>query len=365
MINKSYKIGSRETGCLIINLLTYKLFTGFPSVYPINGGTAAHLSALLSAAAAILIIYVILRLYRRFDTDNIITAAERLFGGIGKYAAGAFLALYIAAAFVYSLREFSGLVKMLAFPTAPVWFVATFFAAAVIFSSMRGINSIIRAHTLVIPAAVAVTALMLASVLRYCEPENLFPVLGNGLPKILCGVVRGIPMYSDIILIFLINPFAADPSELKHTALRAAILAAVINLAFIIIYTMAIPFPVSAQADYPLYLLLKEVYYGRFFQRIDAIYMLTAALCGMLYLSFAASLLMYTLKQVFGMKSKRALPVPTAVALFLAALDTSVFGTGGTYSLVLVLSCAAPAALFAVALGTLITDRGGRKNAKA
>lgn len=363
MINKKYKSGERELGTLALNLLSYKLFTGMPRVYFTEAGCAAYLAAILSVLFFIIILILVLRIYQRLDANNITDAAERVFGAFGRYAACAFVAVYICLSFVYALREFSGLVRFLAFPTAPAWFVSAFFAVAVLAACKCGINTVIRAHSLIVPAAIGVTLFMLASVLRFAETESLFPFLGNGVSKILGGGLKGVSAYSDIILLFLVNPFAADSATLKRSAAKAAAVAVVLNILFVIICTAVIPFRTLSESAYPICLLLKEVYYGRFFQRIDALYMLTASLCGMLYLSFSAVCLTYTIKQAFGMKDKSPLAAPMVSALYLASLADSVFGVRGTYNAAYTAAYAVFAVLTAVAFGSFL-KKGRLENEK-
>lgn len=355
MINKKYKPGVGETGCLVFNLLTYKLFTGVPSAYT-EGGCAAYISAFVSAAVSIAVIYAVLGMYGRTETDSISEVAEKKLGAFGRYAVFAFIAVYCAVSFVFALRELTGLVKLLAFPTAPEWFVAGFFVLAVMLALTRGTETIIRAHGLIVPIALCVTVLMLASVLRSCETDNIFPIWGNGTARIFGGAFKGLAMYSDIILIFLINPRGADRKELARSAKGATVAAAALNVAFVLIYTAMVYVPTSAGADYLAYRILKEVYYGRFFRRTDAVYMLTAALCGMLYLSFVIGIFSDTAERVFKAEG-RVLAVPLIIALYLAALCTSLWGESAVAEGVIFFGGAVPILLLAVTVASAALRR--------
>jgi len=88
-------------------------------------------------------------------------------------------------------------------------------------------------------------------------------------------------------------------------------------------YTAKIPYPLSKEESFPLYLLVKEVYYGRFFQRIDAAVLLIAALWGMSALSFNLYLILKIMKESFGVGSFKVSAFPVTVTVFLAALFLS------------------------------------------
>ena len=126
-------------------------------------------------------------------------------------------------------------------------------------------------------------------------------------------------MYSDIILLFLVNPFCSSADDLKKTAVGVSALGVAINVFFILTLAAVIPYPVSRGMQYPVYQLLKTVYYGRFFQRIDALYMLAVVLSGMLYLSFVLFLLTYIMKKSFGTSRTRVFGAPFVLIILLLA----------------------------------------------
>lgn len=321
---EKYMMGRWETGCLILNLLVYKLFTNLPSEFAKRGGTAAGLSAILSGAAAFALIFAITEIYKKSGKKNITELAEDKFGKTGKYITALIMLIYLFVSAVYALREFTGLVKFISFPTAPVWFVALFFTAAMIIGISRGMNSIVRTHIAVVPSAVFLTAVVLVSAVVCGDARNLLPVLGNGAASAAAGGVRGIMMYSDIVLLFLLNPFCRSAEETAKIARKITAFSVVINIIFIITLAAVIPYPLSGETEFPVYRLLKMVYYGRFFQRIDAIYMLAVVLSGMLYLSFAVFSVCLVLKQAFGLSKPRAVGAAVVMIIFLSAQISTV-----------------------------------------
>ncbi len=328
-----------------------------------EGGCAACISAATAAVISLGVIYAVSELYVRSNAADITDAAEKACGAFGRYAVSVFVLAYCAVAFVFALREFTGIVKMLAFPTAPEWFVSAFFMLAVMLASARGRNAVIRAHALIVPISLCVTVMMFAAVLRNCRLDNLFPILGNGTARIFGGAFKGLAMYSDVILIFLTNPFGAAKKELIRSTKGAVIAAAAVNVVFMLIYASMVYIPMSVGIEYPVYRIFKEVDYGRFFRRTDSLYMLTAALCGMLYLSFLCGTFADTVENVFAAEG-RVFAAPLFIALYIVSLCATLWKESRVNADIIFFGCAVPIVLIAVAAGAFLR-KGGRGNEKA
>ena len=73
MMNKKIiSFGSFETASVIINALIVKVLLGLPQLLCKEAGNAAWIVALISGLAFLLLVYVIMRLYRRFPGKNIL-----------------------------------------------------------------------------------------------------------------------------------------------------------------------------------------------------------------------------------------------------------------------------------------------------
>lgn len=327
-MNTSF-IGRWEVSCLILNLMLYRLFTSLPRLFTVGSGTGATLATFCSGLLAFGVIALLLFLYKKSGSRNIIELAQKGFGNMGVWLASVVLILYMLISSAFMLREFALLVRQLAFPSAPLWFTAIFFIIAALFAAIRGFDSIIRTHVVFVPVLIFFTLTVLVSVFGYAEADNLFPLLGNGIKPILFDSIKGALLYSDIILLFLINPFDGEKKggHIK-TALTTACVGISLVTLLVLMFTATTAYPASLSVRFPIYQLLKMVYYGRFFQRIDAIYMLTAILSGMLYLSAAICLSARLAKNLMPSESSKAYVIFTVIAaliIFAAALSYEIF----------------------------------------
>ncbi len=354
-------MGGWETGCVITNLLIYKIFTRIPLTFTRHAGPSAFFSAVVSGVAGIALIWLLLNIIKKNIGKSLIDISAEALGKFGRYILTAIISVYIIVSAVYALQEFSELIKLMGFPTSPLWFVKLFLIIAGIFGAFYGVKTIFRVHAIFVPVLVGLTLLIVFSAMEYGNLSNLFPLFGRGTEEVLRGGLSGVFIYSDIILILLFNPFGEDFKKMKRTTLTAAIVSFFINTTVVFALAFTIPYPSSAQAHFPIYSLLKEVWYGRFFQRIDAIYMFFISVCAMLYLSFLLGVLSKTIKDATKTQSRRAYIVPLSLAVLLFSLCESIKRFFTTQSLYL---CGVVAVLTVFFVAVVALGRCGKDNAK-
>ncbi len=310
-----------EIFSIVFILLATKLFTNQSLLFAGISGTGAPLSAICSGLVALLVIYISTRrFYLNPDGRNIISLTEKHFGVFGKYLISIILIVYLALSSSYILNEFSHLAKLVAFPTAPLWFAAVFFVVAAFAGASAKEDGILRISKFIAPFLLTTILVLLISVLCQSDFLNLFPILGTGATNTIGKGLSGVTFYSDIVLVFLINPFSTSPKTTKNAIFTASTIAIIINILAILTFTAKIPYPLSQDGDFPMYLLLKEVYYGRFFQRIDAIFLLASSFCGMFSLSVNFCLIAKILAQSFDITHRQATLFPISATIFLLSM---------------------------------------------
>ncbi len=310
---------SFDCSCIIINLLIYRLFTRIPTLFPKVAGTAAALSAAFSAVLAFGLAALIISAFLHLPKINILDAAESVFGILGRKIVALIIMLYLAVSAIVALGEFSELTKLISLPTAPVAFCALFFIIAAIVGAFGGFSAISRLHRIFVPITVLVLFVIVISTLWNGDFSNLFPVLGRGAESVFGKGISGIIMYTDLILLFLISPTDKLSERPKKTVLTSVFFGMFTVAVIIFAFTVRIPYPVSAEGQFPIYLLLKEIHYGRFFQRIDAILLMVASFSGMLYLAFNLFFFTHTLKTDFGLSDAKPCILPISLTLFFSS----------------------------------------------
>lgn len=301
MKNK-YLTGRWELSCLIINLIIYKVFTDAPRRF-MESGTSAFLAAVISGIIAYAVIWFLPVIYKKAGVKNIFDLLEKK----PKIAllTGLVVVVWLALSASHALEAIVTFSKLAAFPSAPFVFVAVFFVLAFAAAVLRGMESAVRPHALIVTFYIFMILFMLSSVVRYFDLTNLLPVLGKGAKETIYTAVKNLSYFFDFVIIFLINPFLKEEESFVRTVRVSGAVGILVNLLIILSANLLLPYPVSEQIEFPVYQIMKNVYIGRFFQRIDAVYLLSVSLSGMGYLSFTAFLMTYVFKKAFKIENNR------------------------------------------------------------
>ncbi len=298
-------------------LLTTGLTTNLPLLHTRISGTGSPLSVLFSGLAALIIVFF---LCRKLGNNNLLTVTEKTFGKPGKYIISLILSAYLFISSAYTLTETVSFTKLIALPSTPFWFASIIFILAATFGALGDEKGLLKPSAFIAVFFLATMAVTTISVLLRGTFTNLFPVFGTGINTVFTKGLAGISDYGNIILLFLLIPPESSSKKVQKSLLSATALSVLINFVFTLAYTSAIPYPLSAKEQFPAYLLLKEVYLGRFFHRIDALFLLSSALSGMFSLALSLLLIGKIFKETFGISPTRISIFPTAIALFCVTL---------------------------------------------
>lgn len=310
---------------VVINLLIYRIFTQLPMTIFKTSGSAAPLSNLLSGIAAIGIIWFLTSCLLKNINGNLLDAAETLFGKLGKVLFCLLIIAYLAVSMIFTLENFSNLIRLIAFPTSPLWFVTIFLILGAVLGALGNTHSVIRLHGIFAPIIITVLVLLIVSTIYQGDTSRLFPLLGGGTNSVLSNSFSGIILYTDIILLLLIAPNGESRTYITKTVSIGAIFALLLNFLFALSFTLKIPQTIAQNQQFPIYLLMKQVYFGRFFQRLDALILLVSALSSMLYMSLNLTLIFDTFRQSLGFSQKPPVVIALGVLISLISLQSYTF----------------------------------------
>ncbi len=274
---------------VVINLLIFRIFSRIPTLFSNFSGSGAALSAAFSGAIAFGVIFLIITLFKKHHFLNLSDAFFAVFGKIGGLLACAIAALCLFVSAGVTLSELSYLAKAISFPTAPFWFVLLFFAVSAALGSISGGYPLARTHTVFVPIIVFGLVLLIVSTILRGDTARLLPILGNGPEAVFGKGLSGTVMYADLIIFFLLIPPKATKSFPQKKFLAASAIGILLSVLFVFALNLSVSPSVISGDSFPFYLVMKEVYYGRFFQRIDCLMLLISSLSGMLYLSLNAA----------------------------------------------------------------------------
>lgn len=286
-MNKRY-LGKWELGSIVFNSCIYKIFLSFPAHFEQISGSAGWLTALFSGIVFLLILALSLFLLDLLKDNPLL----KKFSGFLQIL----LSLYWILATVYALKELSFVLRAVAFPNSPAWFLILFFLAGAVVTALCGASAVFRMHSL-LALPIGISALLIAVLgLKYADIFCLFPILGKGAGSVFGDGLKTLFLYSDCILIFQLYSQSRPDIKPWRSILLGATLGVICNILLILTITLSNP-PVSDSAfDLMLYPLTKMIYFGSFWSRLDGVYLCAMITSGFLYLSLSIYLVILSMR---------------------------------------------------------------------
>ncbi|MDA8233334.1 MAG: endospore germination permease [Clostridia bacterium] len=267
------QIGYREAMALLATTLTMHVFLTLPQHYIIEGKTAGWMLPMVDFLFTLGVLFLWLPLVKANPHKTIVEVAEESGGPITGTLVGVLIFIYFVFLTVIIMRQFTETVIVALLPTTPISVISILFLVAMIYSAYQGIESLSRGAWLLMPFIIIGLLGVLALILPRANPVTIFPFWGSGIPEILkFGVIKSfLPM--QIILISMLIPYLRDKTRLTTVAVGSLTISAVLIALTVLVYIMVFPVPSSINSGpYPLENLARLIYYGRFIQRVESIF---------------------------------------------------------------------------------------------
>ncbi|MBQ4146275.1 MAG: GerAB/ArcD/ProY family transporter [Clostridia bacterium] len=281
-------LGKWELGCIVFNSCIYKIFLTYPNRFEQISGSAGWLTSLFSGIIFILILSLILW-FLKLTSNN-----QRL-----KKVAGFFqilFSIYWILATCYALIELSSVLRSVAFPNSPAWFLIIFFLAGSLVTALCGASAVFRMHSL-LTLGIGISVLLIAVLgLKYAEPLYLFPILGKGADKVFGAGLQTLFLYSDSLLIFQLYSQSRPDIKPEKSIFWGAFLAVICNILIVLSSSMSHPSGIDSFYGLFIYPLAKSVYFGTFWSRLDGVYLCAMITSGFLYLSLSIYMIILSMK---------------------------------------------------------------------
>ena len=158
------------------------------------------------------------------------------------------------------------------------------------------------------------------STIKNFEYERLFPILGYGINSTFYSGLSNIFSYGGIAFLYFLMPFLKKYNEFKKISIISIIISSIYLLLSVISMLLVFSYISSSDQTISIYSLTRTIEYGRFFQRIDAIFILIWILLVMSCISILISLGITILKKITNVSNSKELIFPFAIFIFSVSL---------------------------------------------
>ena len=317
---KEGKIDTREAIAISIIVLITKVFYTNPSTVIKACGTAGWYVTLLSVAMSLLLFLLVYMLLKRFPGKDLPQIFDAVFGKV----LGKFLSLIYIAYFIFgagtNIREFVEMIKSYNLPYTPPSLIIFAFFLPVIYISFIGLECLARISYVGSWLIIGTIYLILALNYPFYRLDALFPASGYGLKNNLFIGITRISAYNEVIILTFILTSIKDIKKIKRAGIISLVIVGISIALVIFCSLLAFDFPMATEHLSNLFELSRSIYFGRFFQRIESVFLFVWVTISILNVSALFYIALSTFCKSFNVGEHKPLILPFALTTFVITL---------------------------------------------
>ena len=319
-MTSSTKMGSTEAIFLVLSVMINHIILNLPKDILTSAGSASLLNLLYISLIVLGIIYLIGKLLKRFPGVDILDISEFLGGKKLKYVIGIVFIFYFLSTASIFLRSFAESLKLMYFQRTPLIFLFLLFIISIVITNKFGTNSLIQSNTLIMPIVLFSIIFIFFANIDNFTLQRMFPILGKGLSPTFFSGMSNIFAFGGIAYLYFIPPGLKNTNDYNKIAFTSMILSIV--WLFLSVATLLFMFPSVANTSdiLPLYFASRFIDFGRFLQRLDAIFLLIWIVSIISYLSIVMSFSVNVFKKITEFKYINIIIYVFATLLLLLSL---------------------------------------------
>lgn len=321
-------ISTNQVAGLLGFLLGVKSFLITPTFLTLELSTGAWLSVLISVALAV--VAAIGWLKWSYLTRGL-PFLQALQETLGK-ALGTLLCASITASFVFaislSMRLFAGGAAIGLLPDVPIEVLLIALIASSAYSAWAGLESLARATTFFFAPTVISFVIIVVTSLRDLDLRNLLPFWGPGPAEVGLAGLRLIGLWGILPAFGAVKTYVRREEDLEKGVLTGLLAAGATLTATVVATLLFFPYPSGTRLTHPLGILARSIYLGRYFQRLEAVFVFTWFFPSAIQAGFTYFVILVFLAQMSGVNTYRMfLPALSALTFAIGAMPVSLHKT--------------------------------------
>lgn len=320
-MNTIEKIGKAEAIALLITVISNNIIINIPTIIVDYTGTGSWLNVIFITFICLIFVLLICKFFKPFVNFDIIDVSEFLGGKILKYIV-AFLYIILFISFsAICLRYFSHSLQTIYFSGSPLIFLILLFLIPITISSKAGLKAISGTNLIFIAIIFLSIIVLLVTAAKDFVWQRLFPALGYGAKETFLTNITNIFAFNVIAYLYFLKPFLKTETNFKKISVLAVVLCGLYLLISVVSLLMTFAFITQTDEVLSLYLLTRLINFGRFFQRVDAIFIFIWILTMLSFLSLNLFIISHIIKKSIKLKSSSELIYPVSSLLFAISLS--------------------------------------------
>lgn len=295
---KSEKIGYVEAVALLVIVLINKVILVLPKEIIANTGSAAWINVLYLSILAVLLAWFISHLFKKFQGYDILDACEFVGGPSLKTVVGVLYIFLLMLVPIFVLKNSAETLKIIYFRKSPLIFILLFFLVGSTLANRLSLKVLTKVNLLLMPLTfLAIPVILIASAKDFSF-RSIFPILGYGVNETFFSSFTNFSSFSGIGYLFLLNPFLEKPDKFKKISIVSTIICGIYLFFTVTCILLSLSYSFKTGESFSLYLLTRNLDYGRFLRRIDAVFILIWIISIIIYISLAIYFSIYIFQKI-------------------------------------------------------------------
>ena len=291
------KIGTLEAISLVIIVIISHIILNLPNEILSSTLSAAPLNVLYITGIVLLLFLFATRLFKPFQNKDILDVAEYVGGKIFKKVVSVIYSLHLIFISGILISSFADTIKTIYLQNMPSELICLLFILIAVLANLFGFKSVSRTNAILMPFVLVTILIIFISLFTGFVPQRIFPILGYGANETFVLGASNIFAFGELLILFLIRPNLSDNKQEKIVGISSILLSGLFLLLSVTALLLLFPFITGGEGVLSIYMITRNIHFGNFFQRVDALFILIWALTFFSYLSVIISYILKIAKK--------------------------------------------------------------------
>lgn len=241
---------------------------------------------------------------------------------VGKKTAVVIMTVLTIAFFINAtllVRQYAEYTVVTSLPDLDLTVSVLVYALGGFFTGYLGISGVTRCSVIFMPLIIVTILGTILLLYPFYIPYQLLPWQGYGLvPCLVQGVVKGSGFNMGFLVPFILAPAFQNIRTIRRALLRGITSSVLLKVMVMIVFLMVFGVAVGSEKTMPFFEMTRLIYLNRFFQHIEALFIVVWVILGTLAIAINFFIAVYLLGRLLNLPSTR--PVMLCLALLMVSL---------------------------------------------
>lgn len=306
------QISNFQAIALILIIVTNHLILGTPRTLIAETGTGTILNMIYVFILALLLLFIITKLFSNFNGKDIIDISEFLGGKVLKVIVGIVFIIYFLVILSTTVRVIVQDLEIIYFQNISVYVLTLAILASIVFVYKYGSSAVVKCNSIIAPIVGIAILIIAFSNVQDFSLDRIFPILGFGAKETFITGASNIFAYSGLAILYFIMPMLKDSKNFKKVSIVSTILVGILIVGSVSSLVLSFPFIENINEISSLYVESRDISYWQVFQRIDGLFVFSWILALLSYISVVLFIIVVIFRKLTN--AKKEFPVVLAFA---------------------------------------------------